>query len=168
MTFLLNGLCRAPSAWLGGLVLALSSCETPGQFIYSTNSGAITITGYVGPPWSVVIPGTINDLPVTDIAAKAFLTNQGVTSVTIPASVTNVGILAFDYCTVAFSRQSLIPGGTQSNRFQIDRVPAFLCGVDRKRCLPGRGDFDGAQPDRPEPPVVAGHWRGASDFLVAQ
>jgi len=37
------------------------------QFDYTTNNGAITITGYTGPGGAVVIPGTINGLSVTRI-----------------------------------------------------------------------------------------------------
>ena len=41
------------------------------QFNYTTDNGAITITGYTGPGGAVTIPDTINGLPVTSIGALA-------------------------------------------------------------------------------------------------
>jgi hypothetical protein len=67
-------------------------------FTYATNSGAITITGYTGPGGDVVIPGTINGLPVTAIGDSAFSYCSGVTNLFIPASVTSIGFQAFVYC----------------------------------------------------------------------
>lgn len=40
------------------------------QFTFTTNSGAITITGYSGSPTNVVIPSTTNGYPVTDIGGS--------------------------------------------------------------------------------------------------
>jgi hypothetical protein len=72
------------------------------QFTYTTNNGAITITGYTGPGGAAAIPTTINGLPVTSIGDSAFDEgNYGpwnLTSVTIPNSVTNIGEGAFDAC----------------------------------------------------------------------
>src|SRR5258706_2431774 len=69
------------------------------QFNYTTNNGAITITGYTGPGGAVVIPDTINGLPVNRIGDYAFSANTNLTSVTIPNSVTAIGYFAFDSCT---------------------------------------------------------------------
>lgn len=71
----------------------------PGQFTYTTNNGAITITRYTGPGGSVTIPSTINGLPVTSVGNQAFYQCTSLTSVTIPNSVTNIGDWAFFYCT---------------------------------------------------------------------
>jgi hypothetical protein len=68
-------------------------------FTYTTNKGAITITGYTGPSGSVTIPDTINGLPVTSIRNVAFQSCNTVTSVTIGDGVTNIGNGAFEYCT---------------------------------------------------------------------
>jgi hypothetical protein len=90
------------------------------QWVYTTNSGAITITGYTGGGGAVTITNTINGMPVTRIAYPGFLHNSNITSLTIPDSVvtienqsvsgcsmmnsvtigsgvTNIEILAFDY-----------------------------------------------------------------------
>jgi hypothetical protein len=46
----------------------LSVILTFGDFIYTTNGGTITITGYTGPGGAVTLPNTITALPVTAIA----------------------------------------------------------------------------------------------------
>ena len=68
------------------------------QFQFVTNNGAITITGYSGAGGAVTIPATINSLPVTAIGDMAFWYMQGITSLDIPGSVTNIGGRAFGDC----------------------------------------------------------------------
>src|SRR5688572_11703748 len=68
------------------------------QFDY-TIDGTITITGYTGPGGAVAIPDTINGTPVTAIGNSAFYGETGVTSVTIPNSVTSIREWAFAFCT---------------------------------------------------------------------
>jgi hypothetical protein len=68
------------------------------QFTYTTNNGAITITGYTGSGGDVIIPNTINGLPVTDIGDWAFYFCPSLISVTIPDSITNIGDDAFWGC----------------------------------------------------------------------
>ena len=113
----------APRAWIalmGFLVLTVPG-ELKAQFAFTTNNGAITITGgYTGPDGYMVIPASINGYPViaigdyafersgltsvtignsvTSIANGAFYYCYGPTSVTIPDSVTNIGNSAFEYC----------------------------------------------------------------------
>ncbi|HEY5913777.1 MAG TPA: leucine-rich repeat domain-containing protein, partial [Verrucomicrobiae bacterium] len=69
------------------------------QFIYTVNSGAITITGYTGPGGSVSIPGTIDGLPVTSIGDGAFVNCTNLASVAMADTVTNIGGSAFGGCT---------------------------------------------------------------------
>ena len=73
------------------------------QFNYTTDNGTITITGYTGPGGAIVIPDTINGLPVTSIGVGAFASTS-LTSVTIPNSVTSIGLDAFSSCTSPFFR----------------------------------------------------------------
>src|SRR5262245_47593697 len=70
-----------------------------GDYEYTTTNGTVTITGYKGTNVVVVIPDTINGLPVTVIGDRAFFFRTSVTSVTIPNSVTSIGDLAFYACT---------------------------------------------------------------------
>ena len=78
-----------------------------GVWGYVTTSGAVTITqfqGYgsvsTGSNDNVIIPGSINGLPVTGIAAGAFIDDYNyLGSVTIPNSVTSIGQGAFQECT---------------------------------------------------------------------
>jgi BspA type Leucine rich repeat region (6 copies) len=79
------------------------------DFSYTNTNGTITITGYTGPGGNVVIPGTIDGLPVTSIGdgALSFINLSGqsnltglsnMTSVIISDSVTNLGEGAFAGC----------------------------------------------------------------------
>jgi hypothetical protein len=82
------------------VVVVLVACPSQAQFTYTTNNGTITITGYAGTNNDVVIPSTIDGLPVTSIGTNAFLNAYyTVTSVTIPDSVTSIGDGAFADCS---------------------------------------------------------------------
>jgi hypothetical protein len=60
------------------------------QLSFTTNNGAITITGFSG-SGAVVIPDTTNGRPVVSIQNSAFFGNTAITSIIIPDSVTNIG-----------------------------------------------------------------------------
>ncbi len=68
-------------------------------FTYTTNSAAITITGYTGSGGNVVIPDTIDGYPVTTIGYCAFIACSSLTNVVIPDSVTGIYEGAFWECT---------------------------------------------------------------------
>jgi hypothetical protein len=68
-------------------------------FTYTVASGAVTITGYTGSGGAVVIPDTIDGLPVVSIGSSAFNDKTSITHITIPNSVTIIGANAFSYCT---------------------------------------------------------------------
>ncbi len=90
---------RRGHAWRLLSLLVVSALPTAAQvqFGYTTTNGTVIITNYIGADRGVTIPNTINGLPVVAIGYCAFL-NSCVTSVTIPDSVTTIGIGAFDYC----------------------------------------------------------------------
>jgi len=67
----------------------------PVPFLYTTNNGTITITGYTGTDSVVTIPSSINGLPVTTIGDGAFDNNSSMINVTIPDSVSVIGNSAF-------------------------------------------------------------------------
>ncbi len=82
---------------LAMLLAGLLPNSVQAQLAYTANNGAITITGYSG-DGPLAIPAAINGLPVTGIATNAFYGSDSLTSVTIPASVTNIGEGAFAAC----------------------------------------------------------------------
>jgi hypothetical protein len=68
------------------------------QYSYGDNGdGTCTITGYSGPEGVLTIPSTINGLTVISIADNAFQ-GDSVTNVTVPDSVTSIGVQAFISC----------------------------------------------------------------------
>ncbi len=77
------------------LFLCLSASAQAADYYYTISGGTITITGYNGPGGAVMIPDTIDGLQVTGIGQKAFSWCTGLTSVTIPSSITSIGGAAF-------------------------------------------------------------------------
>ena len=70
------------------------------EWNYAVNDGnEATITGYSGPGGAVVIPSSVNGYPVRSVEPYAFYGRTGLTSVTIPSSVTTIGYAAFMGCT---------------------------------------------------------------------
>jgi hypothetical protein len=68
------------------------------DFLYTTNNGSITITGYDGSGGPVAIPGVIDGFPVRQIAANAFAGSGTITTIQIPPSVAAIGDGAFASC----------------------------------------------------------------------
>lgn len=66
---------------------------------WETNGGALTLIGYSGGNDDVKIPASLNGLPVTQIGPYAFQV-EGIISVTVPHTVTNIGAYAFKFCTL--------------------------------------------------------------------
>jgi len=73
--------------------------NAPVPFDYATNSDGITlaITGYAGSDSEVIIPSSINFLPVTSFGNNAF-DSVNMTNIIIPNIVTNLGDSAFNNC----------------------------------------------------------------------
>jgi len=88
------------------LLLLLATLVQAEDFTYTINNGTITITKYTGAGGEVIIPSTINGLPVTSIGQSAFVTyppmdppySTNVISVVIPDSVTTIGERTFMGC----------------------------------------------------------------------
>ena len=81
------------------LLLLTLPAMVQAQFIFTTNNGTLTITGYTGSGGAVTIPDTSNGWPVTNIGDHAFMNCYSLTSVTIPNSVISIGYYAFSGCT---------------------------------------------------------------------
>ena len=83
--------------WLTAQVWGLS-VATQAQFLYTVNypaTNTITIYGYTGGGGAVNIPDLIDGKTVTQIQDNAFAANATMTSVSIPASVSHIGLKAF-------------------------------------------------------------------------
>ena len=82
---------------LAGMLLCLGVEPAAGQtpFLFSTNNGALTITGYTGPGGDLTIPDAVDGLPITGIQDE-IMWEAIITSVTIPKGLTNIGAWAFE------------------------------------------------------------------------
>jgi hypothetical protein len=89
------------------VLMALAAFSTCAQQQYDPESDfaisildggkSAVITKYVGSKWNVRIPMRIQGVPVTSIGFYAFFECTKLTSVTIPNSVTSIGIRGADY-----------------------------------------------------------------------
>lgn len=107
------------------------------DFVYDIlGDGSAVITGYVGEGGDIVIPGQLNGMTVAAIADGAFIGAWGLSSVHIPATVTNVGAFAFAYCPSLVS----ITVDSENPAFQsLDGVLFSLDGTVLVQYPVGRG-----------------------------
>ncbi len=63
------------------------------------DGAGIAITKYLGTGAEVVIPDTIDGLPVIEIGDEAFYNNTTLTTITLPATIERIGVRAFAGCT---------------------------------------------------------------------
>lgn len=81
-------------------LLAIAPLVKADDFTYITNADdTITITGYTGSSGDLTIPNTTNGMPVTSIGDYAFSWRTDLISVTIPDSVSTIGVGTFYVCT---------------------------------------------------------------------
>lgn len=66
---------------------------------YTAEGGTVTVTGYTGSEVVVVIPDTLDGLPVTAIGEGAFAGMDNLRAVSLPDSVQTVGFGAFAGCS---------------------------------------------------------------------
>ena len=79
-----------------GLAYQTAFGEVFGDFEYMIYQGGITIRTYNGTGGAVVIPSEINGQPVTGVFDRVFMNKTTVTSVTVPNSVTWMGLFVFE------------------------------------------------------------------------
>lgn len=95
----------AGNDFLGYSCPSLVTDDYTAQFIRVKNDlsdppqKTVTITKYTGTESTVILPSTINSWDVTKIGEDALKDNTTITSVTIPANVTEIGANAFAGCT---------------------------------------------------------------------
>jgi hypothetical protein len=126
---------------------AVTAAQQWGDFIYRTDGSSITVTGYTHcwpPGGTATIPDMIDGLPVTRIWGCAFWECYGPTSVTIPSSVTNIGVQAFASSSVrALYCRGNAPG-----------VDFDGCGLSTVYYLPGTTGWGPTLGGRPTAPWV--------------
>lgn len=79
--------------------ITASAYEMYGALKYAIEYGEVVIKGFDKSVRDVVIPSEIEGLPVKNIGNYAFSACSGITSVTIPDSVTSIGNSAFNGCS---------------------------------------------------------------------
>ena len=72
---------------------------TSGDYQYSVSNEQVKIIKYVGTSTAVVIPDTIDGKPVTSLGSNCFNSQNAITSIVIPDTVTFIGSCAFQSCT---------------------------------------------------------------------
>jgi len=96
---------RKPTQWMAIIAIAwllspLSAhAGTYGDLTYTSDGFTITITDCAATATNVVIPDTLEGLPVTSIGGSAFYYLANLSGVTIPNSVTSIGYASFAGCT---------------------------------------------------------------------
>ena len=70
-----------------------------GDFRYAIEIAEVTITGYSGSGGHVVIPDTIEGMPVTRIGQRAFRRRVGLTTLEMGSQVVEIGVDAFLECS---------------------------------------------------------------------
>lgn len=88
---------------------------------FQQNGSEITITAYAGPEGDLVIPDTMNDMPVARIGAGAFKNMNNLRTITISDNVTQIGASAF------FSCPSLTTISIPNGVLNIDQMAFSLC-----------------------------------------
>jgi hypothetical protein len=86
-----------PTVMLGQTTTTTS--VSPSDFQYYVSDNSVNITGYVGSGGEVVIPETIEGLPVVVIRGGAFGQNTSITGIIIPGNVTIIQNYAFYQCS---------------------------------------------------------------------
>lgn len=85
------------------LLVALPVAAHALDYTYTSSDGKITLTRYTGEGGAVSIPSQIDGLPVVGIGSSAFKGHEKLTNVTVPASVTSIGVGTFESCKALIS-----------------------------------------------------------------
>ncbi len=86
------------------------------DFLYRTQNNKIFITKYIGTNEKIIIPETIDNLPVFAVTSKAFA-DSGITYIKLPAALGNLASNAFNECDTLL-------------RIDVDDSNPYFCSVD--------------------------------------
>ncbi len=77
-----------------------SGNEPQGDWLYEKDDSDsyVIITGYTGAETSLVIPSTIDNMPIKEIGMKAFQSSSDLVNITLPNTITKIGESAFEGC----------------------------------------------------------------------
>ena len=82
------------------------------RWLYQVTEGSAAIVGYtIKPVGALIIPDTVDGYAVKGIGNGAFSYCYGITSVTLPNSLTHIGDAAFEWC-ISLTRVNLPAGVT--------------------------------------------------------
>ncbi|MDA7890200.1 leucine-rich repeat protein, partial [Akkermansiaceae bacterium] len=83
------------------IALTGSEADSPALLAFSVSNNEVTLqeASIASGQGALVIPETINDLPVTAIEDEAFKGLSSLTGITLPEGITSIGASAFEGCT---------------------------------------------------------------------
>jgi len=111
------------------------SPTVPILYTCTTNSGAITITAYIGILGSAAIPVAINGLPVTGLGSSAFFGCGSLTNIALGTNVTKLTGQAFVGCSnlLAISVDALNPSYSSVDGILFDKRQTTLIACPAAR-----------------------------------
>lgn len=163
----LNNLCIS-----GGQLNTHNAIVIAGQMTYfTTNSltvNTIEISGVLNPSENIVIPSQINGKTVTAICSNAFLGNNILKEIRIPASVNQIGSSAFANClsleTAYVSRPSSsgITTSGYSAFYNCPDLTIYAPDISSMRAYKNAANWSAYRSQI----TVDGLWAGFSDYTV--
>ncbi|MBQ2729953.1 MAG: leucine-rich repeat protein [Clostridia bacterium] len=93
------------------------------EYLIDEDAGEVEVTGYAGNKAVLVIPNTIEGLPVTKIGYRAFYRNEMITHITVPESVKSIGTGAMAMCwylesvKLSYGLENIGAGAFRNNSF---------------------------------------------------
>jgi len=113
--------------------------DASGQWRYVLKDGGTTITGYEAEPeGELSIPSELDGYAVTGIGRWAFSECSDLTGVTIPDSVTSIGVNPFAFCPL------LLNINVSSNSLAYEQMDGVLFDKQRKMLISYPGGREGA------------------------
>jgi hypothetical protein len=122
-----------------GLATANVTYET-GDFKWALiSNGGVTITGYNGIGGDIVVPASIDGLPVTEIGYLAFY-NRAVTAARLPSTIVKIADFAFYRCPLTYAN---VPAGVRSIGKEAFARCSPLTSIDVEADNPSYSAHDG-------------------------
>ncbi len=115
--------------------------QTVSGYSYTISDNQATIISYTGTATSISIPDSINGYPVTSIARNAFSASTGLTSITIPNSVSFIHSAAFspltNLNTITYRGTTMTLGGI--DKYGVSGSVQWIIGKNKQLYLFGNG-----------------------------